>query len=418
MHRSWMRPVAGIAQVTAHALRRSPPGLAWLSGAAPAAAGWELVHRITRDFPRPAFAIPSALAHGREVSVAEEVVLEAPFCRLVRFARRTDDPDTAARLASDPKVLLCAPLSGHFATLLRDTVRSMLHDHDVYVTDWVDARVVPLSAGTFGLDDYVAYVERFIRHLGQRELHVVAVCQPTVPALAAVARIASAGEPTPRTLVLMGGPIDCRRSPTQVNRFATERPISWFEQNLVHRVPAGYPGAGRRVYPGFLQLTAFVSMNPRRHLRAYQDYWLARLTGDDAKAAEHERFYDEYNAVLDMDAAYYLETVRTVFQELSLARGTWEIDGELVRLEDVRDTAVLTIEGAEDDVTGAGQTHAALELLRGVPDASKRAITAPGCGHYGIFSGRRWRESIYPELRSFLGDHALRADRPAPDAMA
>jgi poly(3-hydroxybutyrate) depolymerase len=421
MQRTWMRPVAGLAQVTATTLRRSAeagpallgkplPGWGWLSGAAPAAAGWELVHRMTREFPRPSFGLASTTAHGCEVSVAEEVVLETPFCRLVRFARRTDDPATLARLDSDPKVLLCAPLSGHFATLLRDTVRSMLHDHDVYVTDWADAREVPLSAGTFGLADYVTHLERFIRHLGQAELHVVAVCQPAVPALAAVSRIASAGEPTPRTLVLMGGPIDGRRSPTQVNRLATERPLSWFEKNLVHRVPAGYPGAGRRVYPGFLQLTAFVSMNPRKHLRAYHGYWRARLAGDAPKAEAHERFYDEYNAVLDMDAAYYLETVRTVFQEFSLARGTWEIDGALVRPGDVRDTAVLTIEGAEDDVTGPGQTHAALELLTGVPEARRHALTAPGCGHYGIFSGHRWRESIYPELRAFIRDHGASAE--------
>lgn len=422
LQRAMRLPLADLAAASASALRRTtelpgtPPGWSWLSGAAPAAAGFELLHRLTREFPRPSFGITALETEGKRISIAEEVELETPFCRLVRFSRRTDDPALAERLARAPRVLVCAPLSGHYATLLRETVRTLLSDHEVWITDWSDAREVPLSEGLFGLDDYVEHLQRFVRHLGRPAavdaggpLHVVAVCQPAVPALAAVSLLASAGEPTPATLVLMGGPVDGRRSPTEVNRLATERPLSWFEDNLVHRVPAGYPGAGRRVYPGFLQLAAFVSMNPARHARAYRDYWVARLTGDASKSDAHERFYDEYNAVLDMDAKYYLETVRVVFQEHSLARGTWEVAGRRVRPEDLRDTAIMTIEGAEDDVTGPGQTHAALELASGLSDSKKLARTEPGCGHYGIFSGRRWRESIYPALRAFLRDHTPRS---------
>jgi len=400
LQRRWLRPIAGLSRVNAELLRLAPAGLG-----RPAAAGWELLRRITKEHPRPAFAIDTVEAHGQPVAVREEVVAQTPWCRLVRFARHSDDRRLAEQLAGDPRVLLCAPLSGHFATLLRDTVRALAADHDVYVTDWSDAREVPLAAGFFGLDDYVLHLERFIRALGPRRTHVVAVCQPAVPALAAVARMAAAGEPAPPSLVLMGGPIDGRISPTQVNRLATERPLVWFEQNLIHRVPAGFAGQGRRVYPGFLQLSAFVSMNPRRHFAAYCDYWLDRVRGRDEQAAAHERFYDEYNAVLDMDALYYLETVRLVFQEHALARGTWRVAGEPVRPAAIRDTAVLTVEGSEDDVTGAGQTHAALALCTGVREAAKQQLTAAGVGHYGIFSGSRWRGSIYPTLRDFMRAH-------------
>lgn len=400
LQRRWLRPLAGLARVQADLLRRAPAGLG-----RPAAAGWELLRRITKDHPRPAFGIESVEAHGQTVAVREEVVARTPWCRLVRFARHSDDLQVGARLARDPRVLLCAPLSGHFATLLRDTVRSLAGDHDVYVTDWADAREVPLADGFFGLDDYVLHLERFLRTLGPARTHMIAVCQPAVPALAAVARMASAGQETPATLVLMGGPIDGRINPTQVNRLASERPLVWFEQNLIHRVPAGFPGEGRRVYPGFLQLAAFVSMNPGRHFTAYRNYWLDRVRGRDEQAAAHERFYDEYNAVLDMDALYYLETVRLVFQEHALPRGTWHVAGEPVRPGDIRDTAVLTVEGAEDDITGAGQTHAALGLCTGVREADKQRLTVEGAGHYGIFSGARWRGSIYPAVREFVRAH-------------
>jgi len=287
-------------------------------------------------------------------------------------------------------------------------VRALLQDHDVYVTDWSDAREVPLAAGSFGLASYVRTVQRCIRALGARALHLVAVCQPVAPALAAVALMAQAGEPTPRSLTLMGGPVDARRSPTAVNRLATGRPIEWFERHMIHVVPDRYPGRGRRVYPGFLQLGAFMAMNRRRHLGAHGRYWLDHLRGPGGAAgrAAHERFYDDYNAVLDMDAAYYLDTVRLVFQDFALARGTWLVDGERVRPGAITDSALLTIEGELDDISGPGQTEAAHALCSGVPAARRAHHTAPGCGHYGIFSGRRWREGVYPRLRAFIRAHA------------
>jgi len=402
LQRALFRPMSHWAQAGAEALKAWP-----LPGVAPLAAGYELLHRMTKDYPRPAFGIREVVAHGRTVSVVEEVVEELPFCRLVRFTRRTEDEVTAGKLGRDHKVLLCAPLSGHFATLLRDTVRSLLADFDVYVTDWKDAREVPLSDGTFHLDTYVAYLQGFIRCLGAERLHVVAVCQPVVPALGAVSLLASAGERTPRSLVLMGGPVDGRAAPTEVNTLALKRPLSWFEQNLVHVVPAGHPGAGRRVYPGFLQLTAFVAMNPLRHAESYRDYFVDRARGRDGGA--HERFYDEYNAVLDMDAAYYLETVDGVFQRFLLARGEWDVAGTRVNPADIRHTALLTVEGAEDDISGPGQTQAAQGLCSGLPEGKKAHLLAEGVGHYGIFSGHKWREAIHPRVRDFLKAHEAEA---------
>ncbi|MEP6862117.1 MAG: polyhydroxyalkanoate depolymerase [Deltaproteobacteria bacterium] len=344
-----------------------------------------LLHRITKGYPKPGFEIPG---------VVENVILTRPFCRLVHFA--------APQKRSVPRVLVIAPLSGHHASLVRDTVATLLQAHDVYVTDWLDARDVPLTAGTFSLDAYVTELRGFIQHLGAAQLHVVAVCQPTVPALAAISLDAAAGAPAPRSLVLMGGPVDARRNPTVVDKLATDHPLAWFEQQMIHRVPERYAGAGRRVYPGFLQLSAFVMMNPDKHVQAYWQYWLARLRGDDAAAALHEKFYDEYNAVLDMDASYYLDTVRIVFQEFALARGTWRVGGELVDPSKITATPIFTIEGELDDISGLGQTAAALELAANAP--VKRELVAAGCGHYGLFSGSRWREAIYPEVRSFIGE--------------
>ncbi len=419
LSRRALRPMAAYARASAFLLRKAP-----LPGAPFAAAGWELVHRLTKQYERPAFGISTVTVDGEDLALTEDTVLATPFCNLVRFARRSSSPEMQARLDAQPKVLLCAPLSGHHATLLRDTVRMLAPEHDVYVTDWVDAKQIHLAAGRFGLDDYVDHLLAFMRHLGTAELNVVAVCQPAVPALAAVSLLASAGETTPRTLVLMAGPIDGRRSPTAVNRLAMERPLSWFRDNLVFAVPSRHPGAGRKVYPGFLQLSAFVSMNPDRHMKSYRSYWLDRISGERESAASHERFYDDYNAVLDMDADYYLETVQQVFQDFTLAKGTWSIRDQKVVPSDIRTTAIFTVEGAADDITGAGQTHAALELATGVPEDRKRAFTADGCGHYGVFAGSRFRESIYPELRDFIRAHqrgplpALPPSAPAEGAPA
>jgi poly(3-hydroxybutyrate) depolymerase len=399
LQRSLLGPISDLARVAVDLLEDRQgfaPGLV--------RANCALLHRLGKEYEAPRFDIRSVTAHEREVAVTEEVVARRPFCQLRRFVRRGGDAATTAALARDPRVLVCAPLSGHHPTLLRDTVATLLRDHDVYVTNWLDAREVPTAAGAFHLADYVHYIQDFIRLLGERgPLHVVSVCQPTVPVLAAVSLLASAGEPTPQTLTLMGGPIDARVNPTVVNKLATERPLDWFRSNMVHRVPGGYPGAGREVYPGFLQLTAFVMMNPQRHSEAYRSYWVDQLRGN--PTAQHEKFYDEYNAVLDMDAAYYLETVATVFQDFALARGTWVVDGAPVRPADITTTALFTIEGETDDISGLGQTEAAHRLCAGIPEARHRHLVAAQCGHYGLFSGNRWRTSIYPELRGFIAAH-------------
>jgi poly(3-hydroxybutyrate) depolymerase len=399
LQRSFLDPVAEWADFTGKVLARHAPVTSRF-----AVAGTALLHRITRRYPRQPFAIATVNAHGREVAVEEEVVLAEPFCRLLRFARRGEDAATRDVLASDPRVLVVAPLSGHHATLLRDTVATLLRDHDVYVTDWVDARDVPVAAGSFSLSDYVATIQRQVRLLGAEALHVVAVCQPTVPVLAATALMADAGEATPRSLTLMGGPVDARVSPTAVNELATERSLEWFETHMIHRVPDRYAGRGRAVYPGFMQLTAFVMMNPDKHAKAYGRYWLdhVRHGRGAAPARAHEEFYDEYNAVLDMDAAYYLDTVKTVFQDFALARGTWDVGGRRVRPATITGTSLFTVEGANDDISGLGQTEAAHALCSGIPDDRKRHLVAEGCGHYGLFSGRRWRDAIYPEVRSFI----------------
>lgn len=364
-----------------------------LPGGRTSAAWLELFNRLGKRYEKPAWNLPG---------VTERVVLELPFCKLTRFER----PGREA----EPKVLLFAPLSGHYATLLRETVRGLMAEHDVYVTDWVNARDVPLSAGRFGLDDYVAYAIEFMRFLGP-ELHVMAVCQPTVPVLAAVALMSSTGDDAvPRTLTLMGGPIDPRESPTQVNTLATERDFAWFEDNLIHTVPQGFAGAGRRVYPGFLQHLAFVSMNPDRHARSHQDFFFDLIKGDDDGAEAHRRFYDEYNAVLDLTAEFYLETVKQVFQEHALPRNQMrvQLNGVQHRIEPAAITApaLFTIEGELDDIAGLGQSEAALKLCSAVPEARKQHYVVPGAGHYGIFSGGKWREQVLPRLHAFFRQHA------------
>ncbi|CAN5847009.1 polyhydroxyalkanoate depolymerase [soil metagenome] len=347
-----------------------------------------LLHRITKVYAKPRFDLPG---------VRETVVTAHPFCRLVHFT-----PLVAREPV--PRVLVVAPLSGHHATLVRDTCAALLADHDVYITDWVDARDVSVEHGTFSLADYITELRCFMRELDVANLHVIAVCQPTVPTLAAVALSAAGGEATPRSLTLMGGPVDARRNATTVDKLATERSIDWFESKMIHRVPGRYAGAGRRVYPGFLQLSAFVMMNPDTHAKSYWSYWLDQLTGNTAAIEKHEKFYDEYNAVLDMDAAYYLDTVRIVFQEFALARGTWVVNGELVDPSKITATPIFAVEGEHDDITGLGQTEAALDLCTNLPAASKRHLVAP-VGHYGLFSGSSWRESIYPEVRDFIRGH-------------
>jgi poly(3-hydroxybutyrate) depolymerase len=401
--RALMAPFSEFASATAKLYDHPLSPFAHTPMAQRVSAGFDLLHRLAKEYEKPAFNIASVPVAGAEVAVMEQVAIAKPFCRLVRFKRFTDDPKALAVMKGQPTVLVVAPLSGHHSTLLRDTVKSLLQDHKVFITDWTDARMVPAEAGPFHLDDYVAYVQEFIRHVGGAEAHVISVCQPTVPVLAAVSLMASRGEPTPRTMTMMGGPIDARKSPTAVNNLAMNKSHGWFENNVIFRVPQNFPGAGRRVYPGFLQHTGFVAMNPDRHLSSHWDYFLDLIRGDDDSAESHRQFYDEYNAVLDMPAEYYLDTIKTVFQDFALVNGTWVVAGEPVRPQDITTTALLTIEGELDDISGAGQTKAAHELCTGVPKGRAFHYDAMGAGHYGIFSGRRWRDKVYPEVRSFIG---------------
>jgi len=424
--RSLMEPFADFAQAAAKLYSNPLTPFGQSPFAQRTAAAYELMYRLWKDYEKPEFGIKTVPVDGADVVIQESVEIDKPFCELRRFKRFSDDPDTLTKLKTQPAVLVVAPLSGHYATLLRDTVRSLLTDHKVYITDWKNARMVPLEQGEFHLDDYVHYVEEFIRHLQgiYGNCHVISVCQPTVPVLAAVSLMASRGEVTPLTMTMMGGPIDARKSPTAVNNLATNKSYDWFESNVIYRVPPTFPGAGRRVYPGFLQHAGFVAMNPDRHLSSHYDYFKHLIAGDDASAEAHRKFYDEYNAVLDMDADYYLETIRTVFQEFALVNGTWDVisdDGELerVRPQDIRTTALLTIEGELDDISGAGQTEAAHSLCTGVPKSRQFHYEVKSAGHYGIFSGRRWRESVYPQVRDFIARHndgpmLPAAKRPAP----
>jgi poly(3-hydroxybutyrate) depolymerase len=400
-HRSLFHPALQVAQLTAR-LFSMPGWLSQLPGAARVAASYELFYRVGKHYEKPKFGIETVQVRGKRVAVLEETERARPFCRLQRFTRLSDDPAVAARLRDDSPVLVVAPLSGHHSTLLRETVATLLTCHDVYVTDWVDARLVPADDGAFTLDDYVGYVRAFVDHIGAESLHVLAVCQPAVPVLAALALDAAAGEPPPRSVVLMGGPIDSRRNPTQVNKLATSKPLRWFETHLLHEVPAGYPGRGRIVYPGFLQHASFIAMNPVRHMSSHLDFFHDLSQGDAEAADDHRRFYDEYNAVLDMPAEYYLDCVRIVFQEHLLPRGLWRVRGQLVKPAAITNTALMTVEGALDDISGVGQTQAAHDLCTGIPAERRRHLIVEGAGHYGIFSGRRWRQIVYPQVREFF----------------
>ena len=407
--RTLMEPFVDFAQAAAKLYSNPLSPVGQNPFAQRVAAGYSLIYRLGKDYEKPAFDIQRVDVDGTSVAIHERVEINKPFCELRRFKRFTDDPATLTKLKGQPAVLIVAPLSGHYATLLRDTVKTMLKDHKVYITDWKNARTVPLSDGSFNLDDYVNYVQEFIRHLQgiYGNCHVISVCQPTVPVLAAVSLMASRDELTPLSMTMMGGPIDARKSPTAVNNLAMNKSYEWFENNVIYRVPSNFPGAGRRVYPGFLQHTGFVAMNPDRHASSHYDYFQDLIKGDDASTEAHRKFYDEYNAVLDMDADYYLDTIKTVFQEFKLVHGTWDVRGvdgklERVRPEDIKTTAHFTIEGELDDISGAGQTEAAHDLCYNVPKARQKHLEVKGAGHYGIFSGRRWRDITYPAVKSFI----------------
>jgi poly(3-hydroxybutyrate) depolymerase len=401
MNRTLLSPLIQWAEASSKLFTNPVSPFAHTPFAQRIAAGYELMFRLGKDYEKPSFGITSVDIDGQRVSVIEDIELEKPFCKLLHFRKESRN----SKKTKQPKILLVAPLSGHHATLLRDTVKTLLPEHDVYITDWTDARMVSMDHGAFHLHDYVYYVQDFIRHLGPN-LNVISVCQPTVPVLAAISLMASNKEPNlPKTMVMMGGPIDPRKAPTQVNDLATNKPFSWFENNVIYSVPPNYPGYGRRVYPGFLQHAGFVAMNPKRHAQSHWEFYLHLREGDNESAEEHRKFYDEYNAVLDMPAEYYLETIKTVFQDHALPLGTWEVEGQLVRPQDIKDVALLTIEGELDDISGLGQTRAAHELCAHIPKEMKQHFTAPKCGHYGIFSGRRWREVIAPKIGEFIRAH-------------
>jgi poly(3-hydroxybutyrate) depolymerase len=418
--RTLMEPFVDFSQAAAKLYSSSSSPKAQKPFVQRMAAGYELIYRLGKDYERPVFGIQSIVNGEVEIAVHERIEIDKPFCELRRFKRFTDDSATLDHLKDQPAVLIVAPLSGHYATLLRDTVKTMLKDHKVYITDWKNARLVPLSEGTFHLDDYVNYVQEFIRHLQGKygNCHVISVCQPTVPVFAAISLMATRGETTPLSMTMMGGPIDARKSPTAVNNLAMTKHYSWFENNVIYRVPSNFAGAGRRVYPGFLQHTGFVAMNPSNHAKSHFDFFKDLVKGDDASAEMHRKFYDEYNAVLDMDADYYLETIDVVFQKYKLVNGTWDVkslSGELERVipGDIKTTRVMTVEGELDDISGSGQTEAALNMCTGVPAAHKRHFEAEGAGHYGIFSGRRWRELVYPAVKAFILEANKSVNKPA-----
>jgi len=357
-------------------------------------AALEMISRYEITHKRPDFAIDVVRVGNRDVPITIETTLDLPFGKLLRFAADIDTPR--------PRILVVAPLSGHFSTLLRGTVKTLLRDHDVYITDWANARDVPVSAGLFGMDDYVDYIIRFLEKIGPGG-HVLAVCQPCVQVLAAVAVMSEDGHPaTPRTMTLMAGPIDPRESPTEVNELAVSKSLAWFENSLISNVPWRYSGGGRRVYPGFLQLVAFMAMNMQRHQDAHRKLYEHLAKGETAEAAKIKTFYDEYFAVLDMTEEFYIETIDRVFQKAELATGDFTYRGQKVDPGMIRKTALLTVEGGRDDICALGQTSAAHDLCRSLRPHLKRHHLQANVGHYGVFNGRRWETEIYPIVRNMI----------------
>ena len=399
VQRSWLAGASAAAQLGASWLNNPANPLAY-SGAGPiVASALDVFAHASAPRGKPAFGFESTVIDGETVPVSEEIVLRKPFGQLKRFVRGIARPD-------DPKVLVVAPMSGHFATLLRGTVERLVPGHDVYVTDWRDAKYAPLADGRFDLDDYIDYLIDFLAEIGPGA-NMVAVCQPAVPAYAAVALMSAAKHPAlPATLTMMGGPIDTRKAPTAVNLLATKRPFSWFEQNVIATVPGLYPGAGRQVYPGFLQLTGFMTMNLGNHLISHWEMFRHLVDGDEESVDATKAFYEEYRSVADMTAEFYLQTIDTVFQRHLLPRGEMTHRGVPVDLTAIENVALLAIEGERDDISGLGQTRAALDLAANLPAARKRYHVAKGVGHYGIFNGRRWREVIAPVVEQFMRDHA------------
>ncbi|WP_427308830.1 polyhydroxyalkanoate depolymerase [Cupriavidus sp. H39] len=398
--RTLLSPFTAWMKSSAKALSDSDSPLAQLPGASCFAAAYEILYRLGDTWEKPTFGISAIQRDNHVIPVVEEVVLDAPFCRLLRFAAAPVAADDA--LQSSTPLLVCAPLAGHHAVMLRDVVQAFLPEHVVYVTDWQDARDVPIAEGPFRLEDYVTQVQSYIHWIGAEPLHVLAVCQATVPTLAAVSLLASGGEPTPTSLTLIGGPVDARRNASAIDRLVACHPLAWFQRNLIHTVPDPYPGAGRDVYPSFLQLAGLWGAQPCRLLQVHYDYYLDLMRGEAEHAAMHRRIFEANLALLDIAAEFYIDTVEIVFQEFRLARGDWRIHGEAVRPQDIRTTALLTIEGDRDTISGRGQTQGAHDLCRRISAHDQRHVMARQCGHYDLFSGPRWRTEVYPHIRAMI----------------
>ncbi len=398
LQRSWMNAASTWASIGSEMLSNPALPFGYGTGGTVMASALEVFAHASAAYGKPAFDIETVEVNGTSHPVTEAIVLHKPFGNLLRFTH-------AGLPKNAPRLLIVAPMSGHFATLLRGTVERMLESHEVYVTDWADAKMVPLSAGEFDLDDYIDYVIGYLEHIGPGA-HLLAVCQPSVPAFAATAVMAADGHPCrPLTLTMMGGPVDTREAPTSVNDVAMQRPIEWFRHTVIATVPLQYPGAGRRVYPGFLQLAGFMSMNLGNHMMSHYHMFQHLVAGADEDADATKAFYDEYRAVCDLNAAYYLQTVEEVFQKHSLPNGTFMHRGKRVDLGAITDTAILAVEGERDDISGIGQTKAALKLTTGLAEAKKQYHLAPEVGHYGIFNGSKWRERIAPLLDAWIAKH-------------
>ncbi|MBV8938916.1 MAG: polyhydroxyalkanoate depolymerase [Alphaproteobacteria bacterium] len=393
-HYAAMAPFRALATAAKHWHSSPLSPLSYTGFGRRVAAASEVVERITRRYPKPSFGIAQTTVDGKPVNILEEVVETSPFCRLLHFRKEAD--------MHQPKLLIVAPMSGHYATLLRGTAEAMLPFTDVYITDWADARYVPTSIGRFNLEDYISYTLTYMQMLGP-DVHVMAVCQPSVPTLIAASVMNEVGDhAAPRSIILIGGPIDTRESPTKVNQMSQEYPLDWFERHMITRVPFNYPGFMRRVYPGFMQLASFLSLNLDRHIKAHVDLFNHLIVGDGESAAAHRKFYDEYLSVADLPAEFYLDCIDQVFQRHLLPRGEFVYKGQKVRPEAITRTALLTLEGELDDISGVGQTYAAQKLCSGLPASMKQHHLQPGVGHYGIFNGRKFRELVVPIIVKFI----------------
>lgn len=403
LNRALLTSASAWASVTSELLNNPAMPFSYLGMGSVAASALDVFAHAAAPRGKPQFGIAAITVDGVEQPVTEAIVLRRPFGNLLKFSH-------PGLPANPPRLLIVAPMSGHYATLLRGTVRRLAERAEVYITDWADARQVPLDEGRFDLDDYIDYLIGFLEHLGPGT-HMLAVCQPSVPSLAATAVMAATGHPCrPASLTMMGGPIDTREAPTSVNDVAVTRPLSWFQHNVIATVPFGYPGAGRKVYPGFLQLAGFLSMNLQTHLMSHWQMFQHLVEGDGESADSKKAFYDEYRSVCDMTAEFYLQTIEHVFQRHSLPKGELTHRGQRVDLTAITDTAILAIEGENDDISGIGQTRASLTLTTGLAEARKRYLLAPDVGHYGIFNGSRWRNTIAPVVEEFIATHRTREE--------